>query len=160
MTEEKQELTHEVLEELKSEFGDKIVEAEVKRERRLRIKIKGDDILDIADYLKNKLDFDHLSSIAAVEYPERFEVVYHIWSYSRKVLIQVNAEVDKESARILSLTPLWKSADWHEREAYDMMGIIFEGHPNLKRMFLPEEFEGHPLRKDFKTKPMPWYEEA
>ncbi|GBE54683.1 MAG TPA: NADH-quinone oxidoreductase subunit C [Euryarchaeota archaeon] len=159
MTEDKQELTHEVLEKLKSEFGDKIVEAEVKRETRLRIKIKGEDVFEIAGYLKNQLDFDHLSSIASVDYPETFEVVYHIWSYPRKVLIQVNALVDKESVRIKSLTPLWKSADWHEREVYDMMGIIFEGHPNLKRMLLPEDFKGYPLRKDFKLEPKPWYKE-
>ncbi len=144
---------------LRDRFGDKIKEAEVKRERRVRIRISGEDILEVARFLKEEQEFDHLSLISAVDYPERFEVVYHLWSYPRKILIQINAELPKDKPEIQSLTPLWKAADWHEREAYDLMGIVFVGHPNLKRMFLPDDFEGHPLRKDYKTKPAPWYKE-
>ena len=144
---------------LRDRFGDKIKEVEVKKERRIRVRISGEHILEVARYLKEEQEFDHLSLISAVEYPERFEVVYHLWSYPKKILVQINAELPKEKPEISSLTELWKAADWHEREAYDLMGIVFVGHPNLKRMFLPEDFEGHPLRKDFKLKPAPWYKE-
>lgn len=149
----------EVVNALRDRFGDKIKEAEVKRERRIRVRISGEHILEVARYLKEEQEFDHLSLISAVEYPERFEVVYHLWSYPKKILVQINAELPKEKPEISSLTQLWKAADWHEREAYDLMGIVFVGHPNLKRIFLPEDFEGHPLRKDFKLKPAPWYKE-
>jgi len=158
---EEEKPTHEILEALKQKFGERIKDSYLQRERRLRANVEGRDIFEIARYLKEEQNFDHLSSISAVEYEERYEVVYHLWSYPKKLLIQVNASLEKEEEPAIdSLTPLWKSADWHEREAYDMMGIVFQGHPHLRRMFLPQDFEGFPLRKDFQLQPRPWYKEG
>ncbi len=157
--EEAQEVKHELLEALKSKFGEKIIDAKVKRPRRLQVRIKGEDLFPVAEFLKNS-GFDHLSCIAGVDYEDRIEAVYHLWSYPRRELIQINAELPRDNPEISSLVPLYRAADWHEREAYDLVGIIFKGHPNLKRIFLPESFKGHPLRKDFKTEPMSWYSEG
>jgi NADH/F420H2 dehydrogenase subunit C len=157
--EEAQEVKHELLDTLKSKFGEKILEAKLRRPRRLQVRIKGEDLYPVAEFLKNS-GFDHLSCISGVDYEDRIEAVYHIWSYPRGELMQINAELPRENPEIASLVPLYRAADWHEREAYDMVGIIFKGHPNLKRMLLPESFKGHPLRKDFKTEPMSWYSEG
>jgi NADH-quinone oxidoreductase subunit C len=112
--------------------------------------IDGKHILSICECLKNLLSFDYLSCISAVDKKDVYEVVYHIASYPNKLMIQINAEVPKENPSIRSVSHLWYGANYHEREAFDMMGIVFEGHPNLKRILLPDDFEGHPLRKDFK----------
>ncbi|WP_457555662.1 NADH-quinone oxidoreductase subunit D [Candidatus Pyrohabitans sp.] len=157
--EEQEEAKHELLEELRSSFGEKILQARLLRPRRLQVRIKGEDLYPVAEFLKGA-GFDHLSCISGVDYQEHMEAVYHLWSYSRRELIQINAELPRDNPEIASLVPLYRAADWHEREAYDMLGIVFKGHPNLKRMLLPETFEGHPLRKDFKTQPMSWYLEG
>ena len=79
----------------------------------------------------------------------RFEVVYHFFSLPLKSRIRVKVPVEESDPRVDSLTPLWASADWFEREVWDMYGIRFRGHPNLKRILMYEEFVGHPLRKDY-----------
>ncbi len=151
----KPELKSKVLDEIKKNLKGKIVKAWVQRERRLYIAIKGEDILEVAKTLR-EMGFDHLSSISGVEYEDRMECVYHIWSYSRGELLTVRALVSKDDLKIDSLTPVWKSADWHEREAYDLMGIVFDGHPDLRRILLSDDFRGHPLRKDFELVEKPW----
>ncbi|NOZ58122.1 MAG: NADH-quinone oxidoreductase subunit D [Euryarchaeota archaeon] len=154
-----EQVRHELIDTLTSKFGDRLLEARVQRERRLQVRIRGEDLLPVVEFLKGS-GFDHLSCISGVDYEDRMEAVYHLWSYSRGELVQINAELPRDKPEIDSLVPLYRAADWHEREAYDMLGIVFRGHPNLKRMLLPEGFEGHPLRKDFKTKPMSWYLEG
>ncbi len=153
--EEKPELKSEALDEIKERLKGKIVDAYVKRERRLYITIKGEDISGVAKTLIG-MGFEHLSSISGVEYEDRMECVYHIWSYSVGELLTVKAVIPKDDPKIDSLTPIWKSADWHERETYDLMGIVFDGHPDLKRILLADDFKGHPLRKDFKLVEKPW----
>ena len=81
--------------------------------------------------------------------PERFEVVYHFFSLPLKQRIRLKVPVPEAQPEVDSLTPLWASADWYEREVWDMYGIRFRGHPNLKRILMYESFEGHPLRKDY-----------
>ena len=79
----------------------------------------------------------------------RFEVVYHLYSIPLNHRIRIKVPVSEENCKVPTCIDLWKSADWFERETFDMMGIVFEGHPNLKRLLLFEGFEGHPLRKDY-----------
>lgn len=100
---------------------------------------------------EEKYRFDLLSNLTAVEYPEYFEVVYHLYSRTLKKMITVKTRSGKDQAEVVSVTGIWPGADFQEREVYDLLGIAFTGHPNLKRILLPEEFAGHPLRKDFKT---------
>jgi len=113
--------------------------------------IKKEGILPVLSFLKN-YGFELLLDITAVDYlgkKPRFEVVYHLLSFKEKRRIRVKADVDEDKPEVITVTSLWKNADWLEREVWDMYGIIFEGHPNLKRILMYEEFKGHPLRKDY-----------
>ena len=114
--------------------------------------IKGDSLLKVAAYLKDTegLEFNFLNYITAVDYYSYFEVVYQVTSlnHNHTMVIKVRC-YDRESPSVPSMVDLWKTADVQEREIYDLMGIKFEGHPNLKRIFLWEGFQGHPLRKDY-----------
>jgi NADH-quinone oxidoreductase subunit C len=92
--------------------------------------------------------------LTAVDYlgePERFEIVYHLYSLAKNHRLRVKVRVAESDPELESLTPLWKGADWLEREVWDMYGIRFRGHPNLRRvlMLMYEQFRGHPLRKDY-----------
>jgi NADH-quinone oxidoreductase subunit C len=114
--------------------------------------VKVDSLLAVMEYLKNDpgFDFDYFSFITAVDYYSYFEVVYHLTStrHNHSVLIKTRC-YDRESPAVPSIVGLWQGADFQEREAFDLMGIGFTGHPNLKRIALWEGFAGHPLRKDF-----------
>ncbi|HTY64161.1 MAG TPA: NADH-quinone oxidoreductase subunit C [Acidobacteriota bacterium] len=116
--------------------------------------IRADCLKKVVDFLKNdpRLQFDVLVDITAVDYLERiprFDVVYHFVSLPFNRRLRLKVRVDDGVAVLDSLTPLWGSANWLEREVWDMFGIRFEGHPNLQRILMYEGFEGHPLRKDY-----------
>jgi NADH-quinone oxidoreductase subunit C len=108
----------------------------------------------VANFLKNdpRLQFNVLLDITAVDYLERkprFDIVYHLLSLPFSRRLRLKLPVEDGSTALDSMTPLWGSADWLEREVWDMFGIRFAGHPDLKRILMYEEFEGHPLRKDY-----------
>ena len=94
-------------------------------------------------------DFDYLDMITAVDYPDRFELVYRFRSLKNNRTAIVKARLNRENPSIASLTGLWKGADFQEREIFDLFGITFTGHPCLRRIMLWEGFKGYPLRKDF-----------
>ena len=113
-------------------------------------------VLDLLRFLRDdpELAFDCLMDLTAVDWlnqgmPERFCVVYTLLSYRDNEYFRVKAWVPEEDPVIDSVSGLWKSAPWAEREVYDLYGIEFEGHPDLKRLMLPEYYTGHPLRKDY-----------
>ena len=109
-------------------------------------------ILEVARFLRDdpSLYFQFLNSISAVDYIEYFELVYHITSFERQHTAVVKARVyGRESLSVPSVYDVWRGADFQEREVWDLMGIHFEGHPNMKRIVLWEGFDGHPLRKDY-----------
>jgi NADH-quinone oxidoreductase subunit C len=111
-------------------------------------------IVDISRYLKEdpELDYNILLDITAVDYlprEPRFEVVYHYLSLRHLQRIRVKVRVTEHDPEVSTLTDLWDCANWLEREVWDMFGIRFEGHPDLRRILMYEEFEGHPLRKDY-----------
>lgn len=114
--------------------------------------VQGEDLLEVARFLKEApgLEFDYLNSITAVDFVEHFELVYHLTSikYNHSIVLKTRC-YDRENPRVPSVVSLWCGADFQEREVYDLMGIGFDGHPNLKRIFLWEGFQGHPLRKDY-----------
>jgi len=118
------------------------------------VKFKKDFIVDVASFLKNddELQFKLCEDVTAIDWAQRknrFTVVYHIFSLKNNFRIRLKADVDESDCRIDSVTSVWKTANWHERETYDMYGISFNNHPDLRRMYMPEEFEYYPLRKDF-----------
>lgn len=110
-------------------------------------------IIDVLKFLKEdeELKFDYLSDLTAVHYPgseKPIVVVYHLFSIENRDSLRVKVELnDKET--IPSAVSVWKAANWMEREAYDLMGVVFEGHPDLRRILLPDDWEGHPLRKEY-----------
>jgi NADH-quinone oxidoreductase subunit C len=114
--------------------------------------VKGESLLEIAGYLKTTpgLDFDYLTAITAVDYLDYFEVIYQLTSLKHNHRLVVKARCyERENPSLPSVVSLWRGADFQEREIYDLMGITFDGHPNLKRIVLWEGFQGHPLRKDY-----------
>jgi NADH-quinone oxidoreductase subunit C len=116
--------------------------------------IKPEGLLNVAKFIKThpELDFNVLMDIAGVDYLERqprFEVVYHFYSLRHKARLRIKLPVPEDQPEVDTLTVYWKGADWYEREVWDMFGIRFRGHPNLKRILMYEGFEGHALRKDY-----------
>ena len=114
--------------------------------------VNPDFLLEVATFLKEapELSFDYLNYITAVDYFQYFEIIYQFTSLEHNHTVVVKTRCyDRESPVIPSVVGLWQGADFQEREIYDLMGIRFEGHPNMKRIFLWEGFPGHPLRKDF-----------
>ncbi len=105
-------------------------------------------LFEAASDLK-ELGFDRLGMVTAVDRDETFEIVYRLTSRSMSAGIFLKCEVPREEPKTQSLVPLWPAALWQEREVYDLFGIEFEGHPDLRRILLPDDWVGHPLRKDY-----------
>jgi NADH-quinone oxidoreductase subunit C len=96
--------------------------------------------------------FDSLMCLSAVDYPpDTIQVVYHLYSMSKRHKLVLKADLPRNDPRVPSVEAIWKMANFHEREAFDLLGVIFEGHPDLRRILLPFDWEGHPLRKDYVT---------
>jgi NADH-quinone oxidoreductase subunit C len=114
--------------------------------------VKSESLFEVAEYLKNspEFSFDYLNYIATVDYYDYFELVYQLTSreHNHSLVLKTRC-YDRDKPAVPSVVSLWRGADFQEREIYDLMGIAFEGHPNLKRIALWEGFEGHPLRKDY-----------
>ncbi len=134
-------------EELKVLFPDAVISTGLQVNKPLAI-IKKEDLLTVAEKVK-EMDFDNLSVITGVDYGDRFEAIYNFFSYKKKENLVLKVLLDHDNPEVDSLESLWKVADWLERETYDLVGIKFRGHPNLKRILLPEGWIGHPLRKDY-----------
>ena len=112
--------------------------------------VRSEALLNVAHFIKESLDLDYLNSIAAVDYIDYFELIYHFTSIIKNHSLVLKIKCDERgNPRVPSVVSLWQGADFQEREIYDLMGIAFEGHPNMKRIFLWDGFKGHPLRKDF-----------
>jgi NADH-quinone oxidoreductase subunit C len=118
----------------------------------LTLEIAPGKIVSVCGFLKYDQQFIRLSSVTAVDwYPNepRFEVVYHLHSIERNSRVRLKCRLAGENPEIESVTGVWRSANWYEREVWDLFGIRFTGHPDLKRIMLPDDWEGHPLRKDY-----------
>jgi len=144
---------NEILAKLKVNFPDAIVA--VPELIDFTVVIKPDMLVDVATYLRDACNLDYLADLTAVDHPDRFEVVYHFFSIAEETCEPFVLKVylkDKENPSVASITPLWQGAYYQECEVYDLMGIRFSGHPNLKRILLWDGFEGHPLRKDYQNR--------
>ncbi|WP_028307357.1 NADH-quinone oxidoreductase subunit C [Desulfitibacter alkalitolerans] len=110
-----------------------------------------ESFLDIVTALKEdqEFNFSFLLDITAVDYEESIQGVYHLMNLEEKIIIRLKVDLDKDKPAISSLVSLYRGADLQERETFDLMGVYYEGHPNLKRVLCPDDFQGHPLRKDF-----------
>lgn len=113
--------------------------------------IAKEQLHDLCTELKND-GFNYLANLTAVDYKDKFVMVYHIHSIPDNRKIMVKTELEHENPEVKSVIDIWKTADWQEREVYDLLGIHFIDHPNLIRILLPYDYTEHPLRKDFKLK--------
>ncbi len=133
-------MNHPAILETKEAFGESTVIADPSR------------IVDLCRYLKDNEKYIRLSGITAVDLlpaEPRFEVIYHLHSLDRNQRLRVKCRLSGAAAEIDSVTGVWRSANWYEREVYDMFGVVFRNHPNLIRILMPLDWEGYPLRKDY-----------
>jgi NADH-quinone oxidoreductase subunit C len=126
----------------------------------LTVTVDKRDIVRVCEFLRDtpELAFDMVIDILGVDMfrPEdRFEVIYNVYSLRNKAYVRLKVLVDESDLSVPTVCGVWSGANWHERETYDMFGVKFAGHPDLRRMFMPEEFEYYPLRKDFPTMGIP-----
>ncbi|RJQ38342.1 MAG: NADH-quinone oxidoreductase subunit C [Nitrospiraceae bacterium] len=144
----------EIADKITEKFPDEVLDVREFREQ-VSVTLKKDRILEICRYLHDDPDlcFDYLVDICGADYEgkkeKRFEVVYHLYSIERCHAIRLKAEVTETKPEIASVTNIWAGAGWHERECYDMFGIAFSGNSDLRRILMPEDWEGYPLRKDY-----------
>lgn len=158
------------VDQLKQKFGDKIAGSNLENVDPW-IEVTVDGIIDVCRYLKEEssLAFDYLNSVTAVDYlhtdakkaakadwEPHIQVVYHLFSMKHKhslvlkvMLPRWKDDQEGQLPEVPSVSEIWSTADWHEREVYDLFGIHFTGHPNMRRILCPEDWVGHPLRKDY-----------
>ena len=138
--------------QIKAKFGDLVAEpAEFRGEISLIIS-DAEKIADVCGFARRQLGFDYLVDISSVDnYGEdpRWTVVYHLRRMANGQELRLKTDVSEEKSELPSVLPVWRTANWHEREIYDMMGIRFRGHPDLRRILMWEGYPYHPLRKDF-----------
>lgn len=139
----------EVLTALRKAFPTELREARVVRPLLVEVVIERGELVHVCTFLKESAGFEHLGCVSAVDWKDHYESVYHIENYVSGCVVQVNARIPHDDPKIASVCSLWNAANFHEREAWDLMGIVYEGHPNLTRILLPDDFKFHPLRKDF-----------
>jgi len=147
-----------ILEDLRGRFGRAVVETHDHRGDHTLV-VEREAIRDVLTACRDSaaLAFDVLMDLTAVDYSKfpgredgpRFEVVYHLYSIALNHRIRVKVRLDEDDALVPTATPVWPIANWFEREVWDMFGIRFDGHPDLRRLLMYEEFVGHPLRKDY-----------
>jgi NADH-quinone oxidoreductase subunit C len=148
-------MTHdEILAALRERFGPDEVPASSFQDNR-RVIVSPDRVYDALQFLKERCGFDMLVDVTAVDYlrypnaRDRFGVIYSLVDTASGTRLFVKTYLNEPDLKLTSVYSLWKTADWTEREVYDMFGITFEGHPNLRRILLPEEYTSFPLRKDY-----------
>ena len=138
----------EQIEKLQQQFPNLVFDAE---QEKPAVYVQADELLAVLQYVKEQVSFsfDRMSNLTAVDYKDYFEMVYHLFSRRYYTWLTIKVKLEHDAPEIPSVTPLWEGANFEEREVYDLMGICFLQHPDLRRIFLPEDFPGHPLRKDF-----------
>ncbi len=137
---------------LEERFGDALTGPVRQRHDETEIRIKPRDVQDVMRALHDEpaFDFRYLSDLAGVDTGTHMQAVYHLWSATTPDWLRVIADgMDRGAPRVPSVTFLWKGAEWMEREAYDMFGIVFEGNRDLRRIYMPPDYQAFPLRKDF-----------
>ena len=140
------------IEALEQTFGDKVENVEVSNYPTVRV--APENLVEVMRFLKDEQGMDYLAGLCSADHPDEnvFEVVYFVHCLTDGAKkIQVKVRTPHNKPEVPSITSVYAGADWQEREEYDLMGVTFTGHPNLVRVLLPDDFAGHPLRKDFKA---------
>ncbi len=148
-----------IAERLASRFGEAVLEAKLDAPDPFVV-VDPVRVVEIGLFLRDtpELGFDSLMCLSGIDYGDRLGVAYHLHSlaHRHRLCMKVNLPREPGAARLPSVTAVWPAANWHEREAYDMVGMVFEGHPDHRRILLPDDWDGHPLRKDYQF-PREWH---
>jgi len=143
---------HIYVEKLKSENEAWVVSV-VEGHGEVTVTVPRESIVDVCSFLKADHGFDMLADLCGgdrgPEEEPRFEVNYHLFSTTHYSRLRLKVLLNEDDPHVETVTTLWKTANWHERETYDLVGVIFDGHPDLRRILLPSDFDGHALRKDY-----------
>lgn len=140
-------MTVQTISEVKKEIIAKYPQIELSEAGHFFVPVN--QLADIMLDLKVSFGFDFLTNVTAVDYLEHFNVVYNLSKTTGPDMLHIITKVDRKDPQVPSMVPIWGGAIWQEREAYDLLGIIFTGHPNLKRILLDDSWEDYPLRRDF-----------
>lgn len=136
-----------------AKFGEAVLEETLLAKYQPTFVIKRENWREVAEFLRYDNDclFDYPEAMAGTDYPAKdyIEVVLYIYSMTHANFITIKTRTPREKASLPSLTPIYKGVNWEEREIFDLLGVTFNGHPDLRRIMMPEDYEGHPLRKDF-----------
>lgn len=146
------EKLHGYVEKIREKNADWIV-AVAEGHGEVTVTVPREAIVDVCSFLRSEHDFDMLADLCGCDRgPEedpRFEVNYHLFSTVHYMRLRLKVLLSEDEPNVPSVTTLWHTANWHERETYDLVGIKFDGHPDLRRILLPSDFDGHALRKDY-----------
>jgi NADH-quinone oxidoreductase subunit C len=142
---------HAAVEKLKGKFSGSVLDV-VEFRGETTITVKKEDIVAISTFMKKDLGYNFLADLCGVDYlgqAPRFMVVYNVYNIATKDRLRIKVPVAESDARVDTVSGVWGTANWHERECWDLMGISFNNHPDLRRILMPADWEGHPLRKDY-----------
>ena len=133
------------------EFAGELTNVSVQEPDTIVARLERSELRQVARRLHDlaEIAYDSLNWIAAVDYRTHLESVYHLYSYATNTYLELHVEVPRAKAAVETVCDIWPAADWHERESWDMFGIVYTGHPDLRRILLKDDFIGHPLRKDY-----------
>lgn len=148
-----------IFQKLQKKFGEETVfdlHTDTSKDKDPWFQVAPWEIEHVSEFLRDDKDlaFDYLECITGVDYPDdkQIRVVYHVYSYTKKHRVVIKVLLDREDPAMPTLVNVWSTANWQERECFDLLGVLFEGHPDLRRLLLPDDWEGHPLRKDYEEK--------
>jgi NADH-quinone oxidoreductase subunit C len=132
-------------------FGEKILESKLDSSNPWSV-VSAPAVLEVCQFLKNddRLLFDHLELLGGVDFKDRIEVVYVLYSMTLRHRYTLKCRLPRENPVVQTVESIWRAANWHERETFDMFGVVFSGHGDLRRILCPDDWEGFPLRKDYK----------
>ena len=141
-------------------FGDKVAFVEstkkniksINEKRRIFMTADHSIIQELAVFLHDKLNFEHCSAIAGVDWVDHMQVVYFITNYFSSITIEIRVDVPNDDLHVPTVALVWQGANWHERETYELFGIVFDGHPKLERLLTPSSYEFFPFRKSYKLR--------
>lgn len=145
---------------LEAKFGDKLTfktstkknDRANNQKRRIFVSTSRDTIYELCEYLHDNLNYEQATSVCGVDWVDHLQVVYHITNYFTGIMVEIEVDVPNDDPHIASVTPVWGGANWHERETYELFGIIFDGHPKLERLLTPQSYEFYPFRKSYKLR--------
>ena len=126
-----------------------VVKTEV---RRVHAKVPREHIFKVCSYIHDNLTFEHCSTVIGVDYVDHLATVYHLTNYYNGVMIELSVDIPADDLHVDSVTPIWEGANWHERETWELFGIVFDNHPKLERLLTPKTYEFFPFRKSYKLR--------